>query len=103
MGFRITERDDRRRQEEARKIVSSHIDRHRDRSGGSVDYDEVALQQELIRKVNAIRQQRPQSGGHAYADPSASIARLKLAIAEVPIDSDSLFRDLEPEIILQLI
>lgn len=99
MGFRITERDDRRRQEEARKIVSSHIDRHRDRSGGSVDYDEVALQQELIRKVNAIRQQHQQEGAHA----DASIARLKLAIAEVPIDADSLFGDLEPEIILQLI
>lgn len=98
MGFRITDRDDKRRVEETRKIVTSHIDRRRKHIGGFVDYDEVNLQKELIHKVNAIRQLYRQ--GHSKDD---TMARLRQAIAEVPIDADSLFRDLEPDIILELI
>lgn len=84
--------------EETRKIVSSHVDRHRKRSGGFVDYDEVQLQQELIRKVQIIRQLFKDG-----EEAEESMARLKQAIAEVPVDADSLFGDLEPEIILELI
>lgn len=98
MGFRITDRDERRRVEEARKIIASRIDRHRKFTGGMVDYDEVKLQQELITKVDAIRQ-RIRKGD----DAGESMARLKEAIASVPMDADSLFQDLEPEIILALI
>lgn len=98
MGFRITDRDDKRRVEEARKIVSSHVDRRRKHAGGFVDVDEVNLHKELVRKVNSIRQLYRQ--GHSKDD---TMARLRQAIAEVPIDADSLFRDLEPDIILELI
>lgn len=100
MGFRIIDRDERRRSEEAYKIVSSHVERHRSRSGGFVDYDEALLQQELIQKVNRIRRQFYHEGGD-----HESVERLKDAIktATVAVDTDSLFHDLEPHIILDLI